>query len=148
MAVMNEKWREIVARVRFEEGGTYRDAGKAIAEYFPDLDISQLKEKARTEIRRRVRAVRNTRIVDGNVAKPKVTYKENGEMTFEGIVSFLSGQAITPELVMEAHNLKPDEWTVVSFTTNAWESQVKGGTKMTLWQSKITVKRGLPRFFS
>lgn len=143
MAVINEKWREVVARVRLEEKGSWRDAGKAIAEYFPDLDINQLMEKARAEMRRRVRSEHATNpkdTVEGDVTNPKVTYKENGEMTFEGIVSLLSGQAITPEVVMTAHNLKPDEWTVVSFTTNAWESQVKGGTKITLLQSKITVK--------
>jgi len=140
VAVMNEKWREVVAKVILEEHGTYRDAGKAIAEYFPDLDISQLKEKARSEMRRRNHDGHTATRVDSDVTNPKITYKENGEMTFEGVVSLLSGQAITPEVVMTAHNLKPDEWTVVSFTTNAWESQVKGGTKMTLWQSKITVK--------
>ena len=141
MAITNEKWREIVARVRLEENGSWREAGKAIADYFPDLSMRQLIDKARTEIRRLNR--RDTIVEsanDGDIARPRVTYKENGEMTFEGIVSLLSGQAITPEVVMTAHNLKPDEWTVVSFTTNAWESQVKGGTKMTLWQSKITVK--------
>lgn len=143
MAVINEKWREIVAKVRLEENGSWRDAGKAIAEYFPDLDISQLMEKARMEMRRRTRASRTTppkNTVEGEVTNPEVSYKENGEMTFKGLISLMSGQAITPEVVMKAHNLKPDEWKVVSFTTNAWESQVKGGTKITLWQSKITVK--------
>lgn len=139
MAVLNEEWREVVARVRLEEKGSWRDAGEAIAKYFPDLDMSQLIGKARMEMKRKNHTGHTSKPVDG-VTNPKVTYKENGEMTFEGFVSLLSGQAITPEVVMEAHNLKSDEWTVVSFTTNAWESQVKGGTKMTLWQSKITVK--------
>jgi hypothetical protein len=41
---------------------------------------------------------------------------------------------------MDAYNLNPDEWTVISFTSNAWQSQVKGGEKIVLWQSKITVR--------
>ncbi len=137
-----EKWREIVARVRLEEKGSWRDAGKAISEYFPDLDMSQLIRKARTSMGRSGGATTTeNRDNAGEVAsKHKVTYKENGEMIFEGLVTLLSGQAITPEVVMESHNLKPDEWTVVSFTTNAWESQVKGGKKIVLWQSKITVR--------
>ena len=137
MAVIDEKWREVVARVVLEEKGSYKDAGKAIAKYFPDLDMVQLREKARTEIRRRARA---TKSQDESVDKQKVTYKENGEMVFEGLISLLSGQAITPEIVMKGHNLKPEEWTVVSFTSNAWQSQVKGGEKIVLWQSKITVR--------
>ena len=140
MVVFNEKWREIVAKVRLEEKGSWRDAGEAIAEYFPDLSIRQLMEKARTEMRRRGYGGHQSKSVDGAVTNPEVSYKENGEMTFKGLISLITGQAITPEVVMKAHNLKPDEWKVVSFTTNAWESQVKGGTKITLWQSKITVK--------
>jgi hypothetical protein len=135
----NEKWREVVVRVRNEEGGTWREAGKAIAEYFPDLDIDRLMRKARASMEKFNRAERrkNTEEVE---SKHKVTYKDNGEMVFEGLIALLSGQEITPEIVMKGHNLKPDEWTVISFTSNAWQSQVKGGEKIVLWQSKITVR--------
>lgn len=134
-----EEWQEVVARVRLEENGSWRDAGKAISKYFPDLDLSQLMEKARNYMRKshNTKNKQNTEEVE---SKHKVTYKENGEMTFEGLVPLLSGQTVTPEIVMESHNLKPEEWTVVSFTTNAWESQVKGGQKIVLWQSKLTVR--------
>ena len=137
-----EIWRQVVARVRLEEKGSWRDAGKAIAKYFPDLDMNQLMRKARTSMERKGSAttIESRDKAEEVTGRQKVTYKENGEMVFEGLVSLLSGQAITPEIVMEAHNLKPDEWSVVSFTTNAWESQVKGGTKIVLWQSKITVR--------
>jgi hypothetical protein len=89
VVVFNEKWREIVARVRLEEKGSWGDAGKAIAEYFPNLSTQQLREKARTEMRRRNRAGYTSKSVE-DVVNPKVTYKENGEMTFEGVVSLLS----------------------------------------------------------
>lgn len=72
--------------------------------------------------------------------KRRVSYKENGEMVFEGIIELLVGQEITPDIVMRAHNLNADEWKVISFTSNAWQSQEKGGKKIVLWQSKITVK--------
>ena len=45
-----------------------------------------------------------------------------------------------PLRVLAAHNLKPSEWKVVLFTSNVWQSQVKGGQKIALWQSKLTVK--------
>ena len=75
-----------------------------------------------------------------SVSNQRVSYKNTGEMVFEGIIQLLSGQEITPEIVMKAHNLNVDEWKVISFTSNAWQSQVKGGDKIVLWQSKITVK--------
>lgn len=137
--VNNTEWREVVARVR-QENGSWRDAAKAIQKYFPDKDLVQLTDKARNYMR----SIKGSKPTDESAyevnSKHKVTYKESGEMILEGLISLQSGEEITPEVVMKSHNLKPDEWTVVSFTTNAWESQVKGGTKMTLWQSKITVR--------
>ena len=71
------------------------------------------------------------------ISNQRVTYKQSGEMVFEGIIGLLSGQEITPDIVMKAHNLKTDEWKVISFTSNAWQSQVKGGDKSRRWRSKI-----------
>lgn len=135
----NEQWRKTVERVRLDEHGSWRETGAAIAEYFPELTINQLIRKARQAIAVSDRA-KQMKIQNLETSKQKVTYKENGEMIFEGIIELLLGQAVTPNIVMEAYNLNPDEWTVVSFTSNAWQSQVKGGKKIVLWQSKITVR--------
>lgn len=71
----------------------------------------------------------------------KVSFNgKTGETTFEGVISIINGEPITPEIVMKAHNLKPDQWQVVSFTSNAWQAQAKNSEKLALWQSKITVK--------
>ena len=140
----NEEWRKIVERIKLDEHGSWRDAANAIKKFFPDLEFSQLIRKARNAIessdRAKAIALKSSENAEEVYSKQKVTYKESGEMIFEGIIELLTGQAITPEIVMEAHNLKPDEWTVVSFTSNAWQSQVKGGNKIVLWQSKITVR--------
>ena len=140
----NEEWRRVVERIKLDEGGSWRDAANALKPFFPELSFEKLIRKARTTIDAserakvlKLKAPENAEEVSSN---QKVTYKENGEMIFEGIIELLTGQAITPEIVMEAHNLKPDEWKVISFTSNAWQSQVKGGNKIVLWQSKITVK--------
>ncbi len=145
----NADWRKIVERVMLDEKGSWSDAVNAIAPYFPELTHEKLRRKARTVIANSVRAKdfkyeprkkKKEPVEDDVLKKNRVTYKDNGEMIFEGIIELLSGQPITPEIVMEAHNLKPDEWKVVSFTSNAWQSQIKGGDKIVLWQSKITVR--------
>ena len=41
---------------------------------------------------------------------------------------------------MKAHNLKPSEWEVAWFTSNAWQGQAQGGETKTFCQSKLTVK--------
>lgn len=142
MINQNEEWRKVVERVRIDEKGTWKAAGNAIAQYFPNLTQAQLARKARQamEVSLRAKMSQNEDTAEEVSSSQKVTYKENGDMVFEGIISLLSGELITPELVMRAHNLKSEEWTVVSFTSNAWQSQVKGGDKIVLWQSKITVR--------
>lgn len=79
---------------------------------------------------------KNTKDTD----KKKVSMQKNGDMVFEGIIELLYGEPITPDLIMKAHNLDKEKWTVVSFTTNAWQAQAKYGNKTTLWQSKIVVR--------
>ena len=142
MASKKEDWQKIVRDIRLRQLGTWRDAAHAISQFFPDLTLKQLILKAMESMENDFpeEPEEDNEDSEETLANQKVTYKENGEMIFEGIVSLLSGQAITPELVMSAHNLNPNEWKVVSFTSNAWQSQVKDGNKMTLWQSKITVR--------
>lgn len=70
----------------------------------------------------------------------RVSQNSKGEQIFEKIIELAEGEPITAEIIMKAHNLNPTQWTVVSFTSNAWQSQVKGGHKIVLWQSKITVR--------
>lgn len=48
MSVKNDKWRETVERIMLDEHGSWSDAVNAIAHYFPDLTLEQLRRKART----------------------------------------------------------------------------------------------------
>ena len=133
----NEDWRQVVERVRLEENGSWSDAGKAIAEFFPELNLMQLVRRARTAMETKAR---NTPKEELSSARHKITYKENGDVVFEGIVEMLMGKPITPEAVLKAYNLESDKWSVVSFTSNAWQSQKRGGKKIVLWQVKIVVR--------
>lgn len=65
---------------------------------------------------------------------------KNGETTFSGIIALMDGEPITPETIMKAHNLSAKEWDVVTYKTNFWQAQQKGGGRILLYQSKITVK--------
>lgn len=74
------------------------------------------------------------------IAPTGIEQKADGTMIFEGIVEMLAGAPITPDAIMAAHNLNPSDWEVVSYKSNFWQSQQKGGRKIDLYQSKITVK--------
>lgn len=126
----------------YKDGEPIRVITEKVQCYFPQLQREQVRSKVRNCLKKyhlygRKNKTPLTEQLRG-VCQEKVSYK-NGETTFEGIIELLSGEPITPEVVLKAHNLKPNEWVVRSFTSNAWQSQVKGGDKITLWQSKITV---------
>lgn len=78
--------------------------------------------------------------VDIDNCTRSVEYRSDGSATFEGIIVLMDGEPITPEIIMEAHNLDSRQWDVMSYKTNFWQAQRKGGGKMLLYQSKITVK--------
>lgn len=82
-----------------------------------------------------------TEEVDGKtVTTRSVEYKPDGSATFEGVIELMEDEPITPEIIMEAHNLDADKWEVSSYRTNFWQTQAKGSKKLLLYQSKITVK--------
>ena len=66
--------------------------------------------------------------------------KTDGTTTFTGVVELNEGELITPEIIMRAHSLNVADWEVISYKSNYWQSQAKGGRKIDLYQSKITVK--------
>lgn len=75
-----------------------------------------------------------------NASNQSAEYKSDGSATFEGIISLMEGEPITPEIIMQAHNLEKSKWDVMAYKTNFWQAQAKGGRKMLLYQSKISVK--------
>ena len=56
------------------------------------------------------------------------------------MISIKEGEIITPELIMEKHQIDPELWEVVTYKNNYWNSQKKGGELLTLFQSKLTVR--------
>lgn len=78
--------------------------------------------------------------IDTESYTQSIEYKADGSVTFEGILAWLEGEPITPEAIMKGHNLDVKHWDVVSYKSNFWQQQAKGGKKILLYQSKITVK--------
>lgn len=70
---------------------------------------------------------------------PRVSYRD-GTYTHDRIIEIAEGEPLTPDAIVKAHNLEPGMWEVVSYTNNYWHSQVKGGTRMVMYQSKLSVR--------
>ena len=72
--------------------------------------------------------------------RKKTEYRNDGSVLFESIIELFENDVVTPEKLLEAHGLDISQWTVINCTNNYWESQIKGGRKIVLYQSKLTAK--------
>lgn len=72
--------------------------------------------------------------------KSSVEYLSNGTVTHDKLIEICDGEEITPDVIMAAHNIDSKKWEVVSYRNNYWHSQVKGGKRLIMYQSRVTVK--------
>lgn len=70
----------------------------------------------------------------------RIEYRHDGSVLFEKIIELFEGESVTPERLLQAHGLETTKWEVVGCTNNYWESQIKGGKKIVLYQSKLHAK--------
>lgn len=77
-----------------------------------------------------------------NVPLPHSTeWKSNGEYISSKVIEICNNETdITPERIMQLHDLNPFQWEVISYKNNYWQTQQKGGVVMDLYQSKLVVK--------
>jgi len=127
-------WVKEAERLKFDEGKSWRDTAMAVSKYFPELSREQVFNKVRDSLRRSKRYT-------GRKKMHKSTFTMKGDtFTYEDTQELIGNREITPEVIMEAHNLKSDEWEVISFTSNVWQQQTANGGKIDLCQTKLTVK--------
>lgn len=84
----------------------------------------------------------NEEVVEKKKEISDVSYNGNDNTyTYNKLIEIdESTEKITPELIMEKHNIDPTKWEVVSYKNNYWNTQAKGSKLLTLFQSKVTVK--------
>jgi UDP-2,3-diacylglucosamine pyrophosphatase LpxH len=137
-------WKDKVIELR-SQGLTWNEITDEIKSEFPKLTFNQIHEKARNYYRftKDARLKEENTSSDNTVSEPStksVEYKSDGSVTFEGIIRLMDGEPITPEIIMKAHNLDSEKWDVLSYKSNFWQAQKKGGSTLHLYQSKITVR--------
>ena len=134
-------WKEEAERLRFDDGLSWTEITTKMKKHFPDLTERQVHEKIRSYIRTTDRYKK----AKGEPAQPKpyrssIEYRNDGSLISDKIIEICENQKMTPEFLLEAHGLSVLEWDVISYKNNYWHSQVKGGTRLVMYQSKITVK--------
>lgn len=133
-------WKAEAEYLLFDLKMTWPEIDDAMMKYFPKLDKKQVHEKVRTYLRRRPRyKERQKQLEEEKQYKGSIEFK-NGRVTSDKIIEICEGEEITPEVIMKAHNIYPGAWEVISYKNNYWHSQIKGGKRLVMYQSKLTVK--------
>lgn len=65
---------------------------------------------------------------------------KSGTYTYDRLIEICEGEIITPELIMQKHNIDPTKWKVVTYKNNYWNAQNKADGKIIMYQSKVVVK--------
>lgn len=132
-------WKREAIHLKLDEGKTWGELVERYAPRFPDLTQEQVRNKIRDAVRRspefrdtQAKPVEGKRVEEWNAAK--------GEYTSDRLIEICDQDEITPELILKAHGLDAGAWDVVSYRNNYWHSQVRGGSRMVMYQSRLTAK--------
>lgn len=77
--------------------------------------------------------------MDAPILKP-LEVQPDGTALSDRLIEISEGEAITPEFLLKAHNLSAEDWKVIAYRNTYWHSQIKGGKRLIMYQSRITVK--------
>ncbi|NLV87678.1 MAG: hypothetical protein GX025_10770, partial [Clostridiales bacterium] len=136
-----EQWKIDAKRMRFKEDKPISVIVEYLhKEYFPDMATYKVKEKLRSFIRHTPEYKASKATEQSDTVRSTIEYKADGSTVSTRVIELAEGQEMTPEVIVKAHGLDPTMWTVVSYVNNFWNAQQKGGRKLIMYQSKLTVK--------
>ena len=117
------------------------DIVRRLQNEFPNMQFEAIRGRVRRMLKKGI--TKTSATVKRDPVSPQTTdmeYKSDGTIIFNRIIQLAEGQALTPYDMLVAHGMNPDEWEVISYKNNLWQSQKQGGDVLNLYQSKITVK--------
>lgn len=133
-------WKQYAVDLLLNQNKTWKETVLGVqANFFPDDKYENLYDKVRSYVRKtpRYKAKHKT---ENSRQGCSVSYK-NGETTYGNkFFEIMSGKTITPEIACQFYNIDINLFDITSFSANFWQSQIKGGKKIDLYQIKLTVK--------
>lgn len=126
-------WQERAKQLK-SEGKIYNDiVARLTAEYGRPFTYG----KVRGYLRRNYNPV-----VDGVGDKGSTVMNSDGSITHDMLLTIYEGEKLTPGKILEHHSLDPEYWEIIDYTNNGWHSQIKGGKRLLMCQSKVRAKPG------
>ena len=136
-----QNWLPKAIKLKYEDGLSWSEVAKKVKSYFPkDLNIEQIKEKIRSSVRNTDFYKSKHKNIDQEKFNSSIEYKADGTQIRDRLIEIAEDEEITPTKMLEYHGLDPFKWEVISYKNNYWHSQIKGGKRLLMYQSKITVK--------
>jgi hypothetical protein len=126
----------LYAKYRDEAAPFSRIADEIGHKYWPN----ESKEQIRTRVKNYIR--RHKGEVDQEKAYNNVTveYRADGSTVYDRLIEIYDDHELVPEDMLKYHRLDEKRWQIVSYKNNYWHSQMAGGKRLLMCQSKITVK--------
>lgn len=72
--------------------------------------------------------------------KKPLEVQPDGSAFSDRLIEICENETITPEFLLAAHGLPAEDWKVIAYRNNYWHSQIKGGQRLIMYQSRLTVK--------
>lgn len=139
--------------IEMEEAGyANKEIARSLSSFFPGKNDKQVYNSIRSFLYQRKLVRLNTPEKDRPVIEfkegfeeqvkdnVKVTRFEDGTEEYSRVIVLKESENITAEVVLKAHGLDVTKWEVVTYTNNFWNSQMKGGYKLMMYQSKVVVR--------
>ena len=120
----------------WREGKSWAQMVDRLRPCFPSKADAQIREVIRNYVRETPEYKEKNR----QERQGSVEYRQDGTVTHDRLIEICEGEEMTPEVIIKAHGLDPARWTVVTYRNNYWHSQIKGGQRMVMYQSRLTVK--------
>lgn len=130
-----DNWQEKAKDLKFQQGKSWGMVTQELKQLFPDNTDKEVHDKIRSYLRAQPEYKKKESTV-----RSSVEFKADGTMISDRIIEISENEDMTPDFLMKAHGLDNTKWEVISYKNNLWHSQVKGGTRLVMYQSKITVK--------
>ena len=135
-----QDWKVIARRLK-ADGKSWREITYAVMPCFSDTPpYDTAKDRVRMLFRNTPEYKAKNAPPDAADHPTSTEYKQDGTVVYDKLIEIMEGEEITPEVIMKAHNITPGKWEVVSYRNNYWHSQVKGGKRLVMYQSRLVVK--------
>lgn len=133
------EWQAAAMRL-FLLGKSWSEMTDALLPHFPGLSWKQVREKVRDYVRKSPEYKAKNQRTEPAEHPQSIEYKQDGTVVYDKLIEIMEGEEITPEVIMKAHNIAPEKWDIVCYRNNYWHSQIKGGKRLVMYQSRLVVK--------